>query len=327
MRHRFMTMAAFFLALAVILAPAVESLAASRGSFSSGGSRSYSSGSSSRSGSSSGGWSNSTRPSAPSPSRQSAPQQQAPSAGGWSGTARQAEPGPAPPAAPGWSNSSGSWASSSARNAGTSAFSRSGADAVRHQEATRSYQGYQGLYSKPGNPVNPGQVTTSKPILDGNRTFGSYQDYNRYRDNYYAGRGWSAPPYAFGSHSRFGMWDAMFMWFMLSHLGSGSSFFYNHQNDPGVQSFKQEAAKLSESNADLKKQLDEMNAKLEDMKKNGVQPDPTAMPPDVDTNVVLATPAIAEPAKPEESGSMVWTMVIALGLGFVAMRFLRRRQV
>ncbi len=198
---------------------------------------------------------------------------------------------------------------------------------MKKQAATTSYKGYQGLYSKPGNPVNPGQVSTSKPILNQNRTFGSYQEYNGYRDNYYAGRGWSAPSYAFGSYSGFGMWDAMFMWFMLSHLSSGPGFFYNHQSDPGVQAFRQEAQKLSESNADLKKQLDELNAKLDDMKKNGVPVDPTAMPKDVDPNIALAQPMIATATEPENaSRSLFWPIVGMVGLGGAAwLLFARKR--
>lgn len=165
---------------------------------------------------------------------------------------------------------------------------------MKRQAASTSYQDYQGRFGKSGNAVS-GSAAGERPILNPNRTFNSYGDYNRYRDNYYSGRGWSAPGYAFGSHSSFGMWDAMFMWFMLSHLTSGSSFFYNHQSDPGVQAFQKEAQRMSESNADLKKQVEELNAKLDEMKKSGVAPDPNKpLPADVDPNVALAKPKIAE---------------------------------
>jgi hypothetical protein len=210
-----------------------------------------------------------------------------------------------------------------------SAFSASGADAVKRQAATSSYRDYQGLYNKSGNPVNPGQVSTNRPILNQNRTFGSYQEYNGYRDNYYSGRGWYAPSWSYQSYPRFGIWDAMFMWFMLSNLTSGPSFFYNHQNDPGVQAFQQEAATLAQSNADLKKQLDEVNAKLDDMKKNGVPADPNSMPKDVDPNVALAQPKIEE-TKAEEPGnaatSLFWPIVAMVGLGGAGyFLFLRKR--
>jgi len=309
---------ALLVALLLVVGQTPDAFAKKGGSFSGGGSRSGSSG-----------WSSSSKPSTPPPSAPSG------SSSGWSGssTAKPAAPSapaqssPAPSAAPpqgGWSNSAGSQATGAAKPTGTSAFSSSGADAAKRQAATSSYQGYQGLYTKPGNPVNPGQVGTSKPILNQNRSFGSYQDYGRYRDNYYAGRGWSAPGYAFNSFSGFGMWDAMFMWFMLSNLTSGAGFFHNHQTDPGVQAFKQEAAKLSESNADLKKQLDEMNAKLDQMKKDGTPVDPTAMPKDVDPNIALAQPKIEEPQN--ASGSLFWPIVtLALAGGAAWLLFGKKR--
>jgi hypothetical protein len=335
---------AFLAAMTLVFAPVAEALAAKSGSFSSGGSRSSSSGS--RSGSS--GWSSSSKPSTPAPASPGAPAQPSGAQGqsGWSSGAKPAAPAtpatPPPAAAPapsapaqsqatpgGWSNTSGAAATGgAAKTGGTSAFSAAGGDAVRKQAATTSYQGYQGLYSKQGNAV-PGQVGTNQPILNQNRTFGSYKDYNGYRDNYYAGRGWSAPGYAFGSFSSFGMWDAMFMWFMLSNLTSGAGFFHNRQSDPGVQAFQKEAAKLSESNAELKKQLDEMNAKLDQMKKDGVPVDPNAVPKDVDTNVALAQPKIAQPAAPEKkdsSSGFLWPVMGLVAAGAAAWFIFGRRR-
>jgi len=297
------------------------------GSFSSGGSRSGSSG-----------WSSSSKPSSPAPAPSSP---SAPSGGssGWSTSkpaptqsTQSAQPNSpsqsTPSASGGFSNSSGASSGAVSKSSGTSAFSSSGADAAKRQAATSSYQGYQGLYSKSGNAV-PGQVSTAKPILNQDRTFGSYKDYNGYRDNYYAGRGYSAPGYAFNSFSGFGMWDAMFMWFMLSNLTSGAGFFHNNQNDPGVKAFKEEAAKLSQSNADLKKQLDEMNAKLDGMKKEGVPVEPGTIPKDVDPNIALAQPKIDE-SKGEKSekssGGLFWPLAAMVVLGGGALWMFNRRR-
>ncbi|MFP5240449.1 MAG: hypothetical protein ACLGQW_11520 [Acidobacteriota bacterium] len=329
---RFRTLLALALALCMVFGPAALSLAkssssSSRGSFSSSGSRS----------SSSSGWSSSSKPSSSSSSTGTS------SSSGWSssgssstskpstsGTSASTPPASAPaqstssqPGQSSWSNSSGAATSQGSKPSGTSAFSSSGTSSVNKTAATKSYQEYQGQFGKSGNPVNPGQVGTSKPILNQNRSFGSYQDYSNYRGNYYAGRGWSAPGYAFNSYSSFGMWDAMFMWFMLSNLTSGSSFFHNHQNDPGVQAFKQEAQKLSESNADLKKQLDELNAKLDTMKKDGTPVDPNAMPKDVDPNVVMAQPKIETK---NAASNMLWPIVGLVAIGGAAyFMFFRRR--
>lgn len=293
------------------------------GSFSSGGSRSGSSG-----------WSSSSRPSTPAPAP-SSPSSGSSGSSGWS-TSKPAPTQSAQPSAPaqsspsasgGFSNTGGAASGAASKSGGTSAFSSSGADAAKRQAATSSYQGYQGLYSKSGNAV-PGQVGTAKPILNQNRTFGSYKDYNGYRDNYYAGRGYSAPGYAFNSFSRFGMWDAMFMWFMLSNMTSGAGFFHNNQNDPGVKAFKEEAAKLSETNADLKKQLDEMNAKLDGMKKDGVPVEPGTVPKDVDPNIALADPKIDESAgdSGKSSGGLFWPLATMVVLGGGALWMFNRRR-
>ncbi|MBI4961573.1 MAG: hypothetical protein HY915_19060 [Desulfovibrio sp.] len=318
---------AFFL----VFGPAGAALAKSSG----GGSRSSSSSSRSSSSSSSG-WSSSSKPSTPTPST---PSGSTSSSSGWSSSSKPAQPGqstqpsataPAQTSSTpgGWSNTGGASSAPSAKSSGTSAFSSAGSDAVKKQAATSSYQGYQGLYSKSGNAV-PGQVSTGKPILNQNRSFGSYQEYNGYRDNYYAGRGWSAPGYAFNSFSSFGMWDAMFMWFMLSNLTSGASFFHNNHNDPGVQAFRQEAQKLSESNADLKKQVAELNAKLDQMNKDGVPVDPNAVPKDVDPNVMLAQPKIVE-AKAQDSknssGSLFWPIVTLVAVGGIGYLIFSRRK-
>ncbi len=314
---------ALVLSLCLVLGPAGLALAKkSGGSFSSGGSRSSSSG-----------WSSSSRPSTPSaPSGSSSS-----SSSGWSSGSTTRQATPAQPSGSGqlpssgqqgssgssWSNSGGAATSSGAKAGGTSAFSSSGSDAVKRQASTASFKDYQGKYAKSGNAV-PGQVGTNKPILNQNRTFGSYQDYDAYRGSYYAGRGWSTPGYAFNSFSSFGMWDAMFMWFMLSNLTSGAGFFHNRQNDPGVQAFRQEAQKLSESNADLKKQVDELNTKLDAMKKEGKPVDPDApLPSDVDPNVALAQPRIEE-----SGGGTGWLLplgmvLVAGGIGYMV--FARRR--
>lgn len=306
---------ALAVALMIVVGPTGFAVAKKGGSFSSGGSRSGSSG-----------WSSSSKPSTPAPS-------QSGSSSGWSGskpsTTQPSAPAKSSQTAPGgFSNSSGAASGTASKAGGTSAFSSAGASTAQRQAATTSYKGYQGLYSKPGNPVGAGQVSTGKPILNQNRSFGSYKDYNGYRDNYYAGRGYAAPGYAFNSFSRFGMWDAMFMWFMLSNMTSGAGFFHNNQSDPGVKAFKEEAAKLSESNADLKKQLDEMNAKLEGMKNEGVPVDPSAFPKDVDPNIALADPKIDESMRDSEesSGGLFWPLAAAAALGGGALWMFNRRR-
>lgn len=312
------------LAAALIALPGADALAKSS-SFSSGGGRSSSSGSS--------GWSSSSRPSSPSPSSSGG-------SSGWSSGSSASKPssGATPPLSSqpaqqsgtqsgqsGWSNSSGASAQGAAKPGTASSFSSSGNASVNRMASTRSYQEYQGQFAKGGNAVpNAG----GQPILNPGRTFNTYNEYNTYRTNYYGSRGWFAPGYAYGGYSSFGMWDAMFLWFMLSHAGGGS-FFYNHQNDPGVQAFQRETQTLAASNEDLKKQVSELNTKVEELKKSGAPVDPKALPPDVDPAVAMAKPPVAEAESPQGSGGG-WFFPMLMGasalvLGLMLFNRIRRR--
>ena len=57
--------------------------------------------------------------------------------------------------------------------------------------------------------------------------------------------------------SRFGIWDGLFLWFMLDNLtrpGYGD-FFHHHQDDPGYQQWRAEADRLAADNVDLRNKL------------------------------------------------------------------------
>jgi len=235
---------ALALLLVICLAGAGPALARKSGSsFSSGGksSSTRSSGwSNSSSAPKSSGWSNT--PSAPA-STPSTP----PASSGWGNTSRPASP-PSPPLIPrdtarpaggGWGNASGASApSGSDAPKARSAFATSGQSAIQKEASRKAYNDYQGRFAKPDNPVPSSDQTGPAPTP--NRTWDNYRDYRDYRDNYYSGRGWSAPGYAYRSFPSFGLWDAMFLWFMLRQA-SGPAFMYNHQDDPGVKAFRQEA--------------------------------------------------------------------------------------
>jgi len=117
----------------------------------------------------------------------------------------------------------------------------------------------------------------------------------------------------------------MFLWFIMRQA-SGPSFMYNHQNDPGVQAFKKEAEKLSADNADLKKQLDELNGKVEQLKKDGKPVDPKYMPEGVDPAIAQAAERVVKEEAPKKDGGSkgMVTALVALGvfglLGFILVR-------
>jgi hypothetical protein len=157
------------------------------------------------------------------------------------------------------------------------------------------------------------------------RTWGNYGDYRTNRDNYYAGRGWSAPGYAYRSFPSFGIWDAMFLWFMLRQA-SGPAFMYNHQNDPGVKAFREEADKLAADNQDLKKQLADLDAKMDQMRQEGVKPDPSAMPKGVDPSVALAAENVVKEKPDTGGGSGTWLLIACAGFGAAAWFLLSSRR-
>ncbi|MFP5257712.1 MAG: hypothetical protein ACLGQH_01695 [Acidobacteriota bacterium] len=334
MRHFARPVLFLLLALALVLGGQPALAKSSKSSFSSGGKTS----SSSSSGSKSSGWSNSTTSqSTPPPAKSSGGS----ATSGWGNSSAQTpdKPSGSAPAAPtpaqggaskpasggSWSNSAGTSAASGPDSAkGKSSFAASGQAAVQKEASVKAYNDYKGKFAKPDNPVRDNDTaaaTGPRPT----RTWDNYQDYRSYRDDYYAGRGWSAPGYAYRSFPSFGIWDAMFLWFMLRQA-SGPSFLYNHQNDPGVQAFRQEADKLAASNADLKKQLAEVDAKVEQMRKDGAPVDPKRLE-GVDPSVALAAEQVVNenPARSSRFGSWLWIAGAGAAVAVLFLLLTRRR--
>lgn len=313
-----------FLVLILALTVDGQTARAKSSSSSSGGKSSSSSSSSSSSKSS--GWSNSSSK----PSTSTTPAKPGSSTSGWSNSSPQTVKSPPPSApspAPGATQkatTSGTWSNSSGASAtpGTdsgrakSSFSSAGQSAIQKEASVKAYNEYKGKFAKPDNPVGQTGSTTT-PAPQPSRTWDNYRDYRSYRDNYYAGQGWRAPGYAYQSYPSFGLWDAMFLWFMLRQA-SGPSFMYNHQNDPGVQSFRQEADKMAASNADLKKQLADLDAKVEQMKKDGVAVDPKKMPEGIDPAVALAAEKVVREDAAKKSGMGSWIWIAGAGLAVAA---------
>ena len=190
----------FILLLVLLLAGSGPALARRSGSSFSSGGRSSSStrssgwGSSSSAPKSSGWGSSRSAPSTPS--------------SGWGSTSQPSTRSVTPDRG-GWSNSSGRAAPSGGETARPrSSFATSGRAAIQKESSRKAYTEYQGRFAKPDNPVGPSAGQTT-PIPAPSRTWDNYRDYRSYRDTYYAGRGWSAPGYAYRSYPSFGLWDAM----------------------------------------------------------------------------------------------------------------------
>jgi hypothetical protein len=153
--------------------------------------------------------------------------------------------------------------------------------------------------------------------------FHSYDDYYYQRNSYYSGFGWQPPGYIYHSRPSFGMWDAMFLWFMLDSLSNASHamWFHNHYDDPGYQQWRQEADRLATDNADLRAKLADLDARQKTLE--GQPRDPNYMPSDAKPELALASENAVE--QPTSSGTH-WLLDIGLVVLVGGGLFLLRRR-
>ena len=142
--------------------------------------------------------------------------------------------------------------------------------------------------------------------------------------------GWRPPGWAYGSRPSFGLWDGLFLWFLLDHLSRPgyADWFHNHQNDPGYAEWRAEAERRAKDDPDLRRRLDDLDTRLraqEDRPR-----DPGYLPPDIPRDVAQAAPET--PSRPGNSnggsgGGMGTLLLLILLVGgmVVAVTVLRRR--
>ncbi|UEM01628.1 YjfK family protein [Skermanella rosea] len=139
-------------------------------------------------------------------------------------------------------------------------------------------------------------------------------------------RGWSVPGYAARSASRFGIWDGLFLWFLLDNLTRPgyADFFHNHQNDPGYQQWRAEADRLAADNADLRAKLNSLDQSLAG--KQGQPRDPEYLPPDTPREVALAETADAPGGSGGGFGEFGFVSILLVGGGVIFLVWLWRKQ-
>lgn len=171
--------------------------------------------------------------------------------------------------------------------------------------------------------------------------------------NWYANQGWNPPPYAYAQQgSRFGLWDGMFLWFMLSNLSQPghADFFRNNANDAGYREWRAKAEELAKENADIRRQLQDLDSRLDTAEATGR--DPNYLPPNVprdvaegrapaakEAPVARRAPSTVPAAAPvgtaaaENGGSGFGTFLVILiilaligGIGFFMLRNLMSRR-
>ncbi|AWK89255.1 DUF2491 domain-containing protein (plasmid) [Azospirillum thermophilum] len=100
--------------------------------------------------------------------------------------------------------------------------------------------------------------------------------------------GWRPPGYAYNTPPRFGIWDGLFLWFLLDNLSRAGSadFFHNHRDDPGYAQWRAEAERRAQDDAELRRKLDDLDRQLAERKD---QPrDPNYLPPDIPRDAAVA---------------------------------------
>jgi TRAP transporter TAXI family solute receptor len=116
------------------------------------------------------------------------------------------------------------------------------------------------------------------------------------RDDFFRSQGYQQPAAAFGSPPSFGIFNTLFLFWMLDHMSNRNvaAMAYNHQNDPGFQQWRQEVEKQAKDNADLKAKLAEMDKQIKSME--GTPKDSAYLPPGVPVAAALSATALAAKA-------------------------------
>lgn len=171
----------------------------------------------------------------------------------------------------------------------------------RSQESFQQYKAEQAKFKNPDQKFDPKQYE-SNPLYQKGKVYTGfdYRDHYANRDRYYGSQGYRPPAYAFNTAPSFGLFDTLFLFWMLDHMSNRNvaATAYNHSNDPGFQKWRQEVEAMSKDNADLKAKLAEMDKQMKSME--GTPKDPSYLPKGVPPEVALSATALAAktPEKP-----------------------------
>ena len=153
-------------------------------------------------------------------------------------------------------------------------------------------------------PRSPPVTSTTLPGPFGGRPSRGYG----YGTGWFGDRGWAVPDYAYRTRRSFGLWDGLFLWFLLDNLTRPgyADFFHHHQNDPGYQQWRAEAERLAHENAEIRQQLDTLDRQV--AQRQGQPRDPDYLPADTPPEVAVApgedarTPSTSAAAGDEGQG-------------------------
>ena len=102
------------------------------------------------------------------------------------------------------------------------------------------------------------------------------------RDAFYRVYGWAPLPYVYTLAPRYGMYDAVFLAFMVDHIAEQqyALMYYNHMNEPEFMQWRQQMDQLAMENADLRARLDATDQQVATLQAQGTPVDPSYVPQD-----------------------------------------------
>lgn len=102
------------------------------------------------------------------------------------------------------------------------------------------------------------------------------------RTVFYDAYSWTAPPYVYHMYPRYGLWDAVFLAFVLDHIAEEqyALMLYHHQHDKEIQHWMEDSDRLAADNDDLRAQLENMKLEMARLEQSGVVVDPSYVPTD-----------------------------------------------
>lgn len=190
----------------------------------------------------------------------------------------------------GGANRASSGAASSARASAGSRFARAPTNnfrSSRQQSAYRNYQSQSQSKFQGKSSASSAKPSTSPLYRKASQNSSSSRnDYWQRRDNFYGG--WDTPNYVYMGAPRYGMFDGLFLGYMLGNAFTPhySAFAHHHRNDPGMQEWMAEMERQAVDNSEIKVQLAALKAGMD--KLEGTAIDPSYVPPGVDLDMVMA---------------------------------------
>ncbi len=167
------------------------------------------------------------------------------------------------------------------------------------QESLLRYKSESSKFQKPAPKLDAGGYENN-PLYQKGKVYSGFDYGTHYdrRDSYYRNQGYTPPPAAFGSAPRFGMFDTLFLFWMLNHASNRNvaATAYHHSEDPGFKQWREEVERTAKTDPEMKAKLAEMDKQIKALQ--GTPKDPGYLPAGVPTDVALAADVLAS-KKPE----------------------------